>query len=271
MPDAQTYRLIAHRGPKMCITEIKSFNWGGEPGFLNHALALAVDKAHKQNYVAAQFLFIEDEHLKHVASFVGVGPVWLYGEWHRTQYPDLYGMPLPRNPAEVRRYTEREAEESPKQRRRLRKRLRVDSSEDNDSEQPDDAQAVADPDPAPPVHTRPRTRARGALQRRSEEPELYLPTLDNIPWSVPDHIEEIFSRGRPGEIVRPKKRGPGPLPYLYVLDLDGRTYEAFDAITERIRGWHTDEECHQDYRITFDEDPYAGGSCPGTTFSAYHG
>ncbi|KAI1791755.1 hypothetical protein LXA43DRAFT_1082553 [Ganoderma leucocontextum] len=259
MQDGLSYRLASHRGPKLCITEIKSFNWSGDHGLLDHVLSVTVAKAHKQNYAAARFLFMEDERLDRVASFVGVGPVWLYGEWYRTHYPDLHGMPLPRNPTEVKRYKEREAVETPKKTAEpgpSRKRPRVYSPESDAPEQPD----VADADPAAlPVRGGPNTR--GVV--RSGQSEVYLPQLGSIPWTVPEHIQEIFSRRRRGEIVRPRPSGPLPLPYLYVLDPDGRTYEAFDAITERIRGWYTDELCHPEYKIIFDEDPYADGSCPG--------
>ncbi|KAM5536337.1 hypothetical protein V8D89_009989 [Ganoderma adspersum] len=266
-PDGLSYRLESHRGPKLCITEIKSFAWSGGHDDLHQALATAVVKGHRQNYVAAQFVFLEDERLDQVASFVGVGPVWLYSEWSRSQYPDLYGMPSPRNKAELLRYQEREAEETPDGKKtarplvRPRKRLRVDSPESEDAlEQPD--MPVDDPQPVTPPPTRkgPNTRA---VIRESDQSDVsyYLPEVGSKPWSVPAHIQEIFVRRRAGEKVMGK---PSDHPFLYVLDPDGRTYEAFDAIVERIRGWFTSEKCPAEYRIIFEEDPYAGGSCPAT-------
>ncbi|PIL28186.1 hypothetical protein GSI_09723 [Ganoderma sinense ZZ0214-1] len=272
-PDRLSYRLESHRGPKLSITEIKSFVWFGNSDALHQALSAAVLKAHRQNYVAAQFVFAEDERLNQLASFVGVGPVWLYAEWYRSQYPDLHGMPSPRNNAEFLRHTEREALMTPDGktagRRRARKRPRVDSPESEDElELEQHNWADYQPDSDPPVTT-PTTRGGPNTRAVVREPvpsgsDAQLPEIGVRPWTLPDHIREIFTRRGPDE--RPKPGAPNKLRHIYVLDPDGRTYEAFDAIVERIREVYSEsnEECPEEYRIVFDEDPYAAGSCPAT-------
>ncbi|KAM5536506.1 hypothetical protein V8D89_009783, partial [Ganoderma adspersum] len=215
VPGGVNYRLESRRGPKMCITEIKSFNRSGGHDILDHVLSIAVLKAHRQNYVVAQFLFAEDDQLHHVASFVGVGPVWfkLYGECHRTLYLDVHGMQLPRDAAEARRYREPPAQETPKKAGPSRKRPRTVYSPE---EQVDHEQGVADSEPvAPPVRQGPNTRA----VKRSQDTGSYLTGFGFGPWTAPDNIQEIFTHRPVGERVQVKPRDvlSSPLPYIYVL------------------------------------------------------
>ncbi len=84
IPNSSFYQQVSRKGPKICITEIKSFDWsGGESKSLGSVLESSMSKAHYQNYVAAQYVFREDEHLQRIGSFAGTGQVWAFSQFCR--------------------------------------------------------------------------------------------------------------------------------------------------------------------------------------------
>ncbi|PIL37549.1 hypothetical protein GSI_01243 [Ganoderma sinense ZZ0214-1] len=236
---SRAYQLKARKGPKMCITEIKSFDWLDDPDLLIFSLRAVFAKAHYQNYVAAQYLFREDEHLRHVGSFIGAGFAWSFGEFHRSQYPLLYEQPLPITEQEAEDWEESLAVNSP---RRKRKKTTRSSKRDGSAYEEDE----------------------------EDEEEVYAKALGHCPRMPPENtpLEEIFRRFEPPDeeldIIQLINRRKVAL--IPILDIHGRTYEAFDVIVERMRGWYapSKKNTDPDHQLVFDADPYERGTCPAT-------
>ncbi len=95
----------------------------------------------------------------------------------------------------------------------------------------------------------------------------YLKFLGDAPQMPPadSELEEIFRRHEDPKVKSSK------VSFLNILEPDGRTYEAFDVIVERMRGWcgPSGENTDPDHQLEFDPDPYEHGSCPGRSLHAY--
>ncbi|PIL37546.1 hypothetical protein GSI_01240 [Ganoderma sinense ZZ0214-1] len=229
VPDMPFYKQVSRKGPKICITEIKSLgNWSGSSQkALRQAVGSFLSKAHYQNYVAAQFLFREDKHLQRVGSFAGTAHGWSFSEFCRWQYPLLYEMPLPLTEKEAFEWDESEARNTP---RKPKGKKAKQSS-----------------------------KRPGAVEDK-EYPK-YLGQYPNMPPEGSE-LEKIFRRYEP----KPNKAGRPDISFLNILEPDGRTYEAFDVIVESMRSWYgpSKDNSDPDHQFEFDPDPYEGGSCPAT-------
>ncbi|KAI1795066.1 hypothetical protein LXA43DRAFT_993323 [Ganoderma leucocontextum] len=232
IPDSPFYQLVTRKGPKICITEIKSFDWSGsDQATLHNSLTTSMSKAHYQNYVAAQYLFREDKHLCRVGSFAGTGHVWSFSEFCRWHYPLLYEQPLPLTEEQVIQWKESDAVKSPRKPKKKAKRS---------------------------------SGSKGPGKVEEKEYPRFLGDFPNMPPEGTP-LEEIFRRH---EQPKGKQVGRRKVSFLHILDPDGRTYEAFDVIVESMRGWYVGSEENTDsdhhWQLEFDDDPYERGSCPAT-------
>ncbi|KAI0793555.1 hypothetical protein C8Q74DRAFT_1243056 [Fomes fomentarius] len=228
------YLLTTKIGPKLAITEVKSFKLKDEDSDLDNVLDTVLEKAHVQNERAAMWLFGEDNKLQQIASFVGAGPAWSYGEFDRMWYHDVHGQTWPKTAREVEEFEDRDIlkmHRKERKRRPLKKRKVARSDSFGDSEF-DNADYEPDSDP-------------------SSDSVDNAPTMDG---GVNDHriAAELGAHTRlPAPILAELF---GDRTFLYILDEEGRTRQAFDIIVDRIRGWYKDRT--DEYRLNFDADPH---------------
>ncbi len=154
---------------------------------------------------------------------------------------DPHGKPWPRKPAQVKSYEDRgilkqwwKGDRPPVKKRKghrppVKKRKRyidLSGSEYDDADYVPDAFSSDSVDNAP--------TADGGVNDHKYPP--YLGQDHPLPT---DCVKPIF----------------GKKSFLYILDEEGRTKQAFDVIVKQIRSWYADRE--DGYCLTFDPDPYA--------------
>ncbi|KAI0754823.1 hypothetical protein C8Q80DRAFT_391726 [Daedaleopsis nitida] len=235
--DGKQYLLKTQSGPKLVMTEVKSFGFKANEE-LDTTLRFVLRKAHLQNETAAMWLFFEYEKLQKVASFVGVGPAWSYGEFGRFGYHDLRGKPWSNTPGEVKDFEEREYLDAHRKERKRpsKKRRRHSNSTERASytdSSYDDAEYQPQTEPSSHSINNAITAADGG-----ENDHRIPPTLGSHAPLPAAALAPIF----------------GGSVFLYILNREGRTRKAFDTIVERIRGWYSDRD--DDYKLTFDADPH---------------